>query len=47
MVFYSMVILVIEDDFKIGDYLCKGLCEFGYVVDFVCIGSDGLYMVLE
>lgn len=42
-----MVILVIEDDPKTGDYLKKGLRESGYVVDLARNGTDGLHMALE
>ena len=37
-----MRILVVEDDFKTGAFLDKGLRENGYIVDLVRDGSDGL-----
>ena len=37
-----MKILVVEDEFKMGDYLRQGLTEAGYVVELARDGIDGL-----
>ena len=42
-----MRILIVEDEPKTGAYLCKGLCESGYVVDLARSGPDGLNLALE
>ena len=42
-----MRILVVEDEPKTGEYLCKGLTESGFVVDLARTGSDGLHMANE
>jgi DNA-binding response OmpR family regulator len=42
-----MKILVIEDSVKMAEYLRKGLCEEGYVVDVANSGIDGLHMAIE
>lgn len=39
-----MRILLIEDDARISDYLQRGLKEFGFVIDCVHDGADGLHM---
>ena len=39
-----MKILIIEDETKTGDYLCKGLGENGFVVDLATNGDDGLHL---
>lgn len=39
-----MRLLVIEDETRISDYLCKGLTEGGYVVDAAADGIDGLHL---
>lgn len=41
-----MRILVIEDETKITDYLCKGLTESGFVVDVANSGVDGAHLAL-
>ncbi|MEI6412674.1 MAG: heavy metal response regulator transcription factor [Pseudomonadota bacterium] len=38
-----MKILIVEDEPKTGDYLKQGLTEAGFVVDWVCSGTDGLH----
>ncbi|EJL88739.1 heavy metal response regulator [Herbaspirillum sp. CF444] len=38
-----MHILLVEDELKSGDYLCRGLRESGFVVDWVQTGVDGLH----
>lgn len=43
VLFFIMWLFIVEDELKVGDYLFKGLMEFGFVVDFVCIGFDGLF----
>lgn len=42
-----MKILLIEDNKKTSDWLCKGLREAGYIVDSVSDGRDGLHLSLE
>ena len=37
-----MKVLIIEDETKTGDYLCKGLSEHGFIVDLETNGQDGL-----
>ena len=41
-----MKILVVEDEFKTGDYLRQGLSEAGFVVDLARDGRDGLHQAL-
>lgn len=38
-----MRILIVEDESKTADYLCKGLRENGFVVDIAIDGEDGLF----
>jgi len=38
---------VIEDEPKLGDYLCKGLSESGFTVDIARTGIDGRNMAIE
>jgi two-component system copper resistance phosphate regulon response regulator CusR len=40
-------ILVIEDEPKLGDYLCKGLSESGFTVDLARTGTEGRTMALD
>lgn len=42
-----MKILVIEDEFKLAEYLRKGLTEEGFVVDVANNGIDGLHLAVE
>lgn len=42
-----MKILVVEDEIKLADYLCKGLTEEGFVVDVAHNGIDGLHLASE
>ncbi|MBN8507047.1 MAG: heavy metal response regulator transcription factor [Burkholderiales bacterium] len=42
-----MRLLVIEDEFKLAAYLCKGLTEEGFVVDVAHNGVDGLHLAME
>ena len=42
-----MRVLVVEDEPKTGDYLCKGLTESGFVVDLARSGTEGLHMATE
>lgn len=42
-----MRLLVIEDEFKLAEYLRKGLTEEGYVVDVAYNGVDGLHLAME
>ncbi|MGH8620228.1 MAG: heavy metal response regulator transcription factor [Burkholderiales bacterium] len=39
-----MRILVVEDEAKTSDYLCKGLTENGFVVNLARNGADGGYL---
>lgn len=41
-----MKLLVVEDEVKIGDYLCQGLTESGFVVDLARTGLDGHHLAL-
>ena len=41
-----MRILVVEDEPKTGDYLCKGLTESGFVVDLARDGADGQHLAI-
>ena len=41
-----MRILTIEDEKKMGGYLCQGLTENGYVVDLARDGVDGQHLAL-
>lgn len=43
----AMRLLVIEDEKRLAEYLCKGLGENGYVVDMAHSGVDGLHLALE
>jgi two-component system copper resistance phosphate regulon response regulator CusR len=38
-----MRVLIVEDDAKTAAYLCKGLCEEGFIVDIAATGGDGLF----
>lgn len=42
-----MRVLVVEDEPKTGDYLCKGLTESGFIVDLARTGTEGLHMATE
>lgn len=42
-----MRILVVEDEVKTADYLCKGLTESGYRVEVALNGLDGQHLVQE
>ena len=37
-----MRILLVEDEVKIADFICKGLSEQGYAVDLACDGEQAL-----
>ena len=39
-----MKILIVEDEFKTGEYLKKGLQEAGFSVDLARDGADGLHL---
>ncbi|SFJ15526.1 two component heavy metal response transcriptional regulator, winged helix family [Pseudomonas guineae] len=43
----KMRILVVEDEVKTADYLCKGLSESGYRVEVALNGLDGQHLVQE
>ncbi|MDP1783568.1 heavy metal response regulator transcription factor [Hydrogenophaga sp.] len=42
-----MKILIVEDERKTGEYLCMGLREAGYAVEWLSNGVDGLHQALE
>ncbi|WP_339082165.1 heavy metal response regulator transcription factor [Pseudomonas sp. TMP9] len=42
-----MRILLVEDEVKTADYLCKGLSESGYRVEVALNGLDGQHLVQE
>ena len=42
-----MKILIVEDELKTADYLCKGLTEQGCAVDVAHNGTDGQHLALE
>src|SRR5205814_2966622 len=42
-----MRLLVIEDEFKLADYLHKGLSENGYVIDVARDGIEGRRLAVE
>lgn len=39
-----MRVLVVEDEAKTSDYLCKGLTENGFIVNLARTGTDGGYL---
>ena len=41
-----MVMLIVEDEIKTGDYQGQGLSEAGFVVDLARDGVDGLHLAL-
>lgn len=41
-----MKILVVEDEVKIGEYLCKGLTEAGFIVDLAGSGMTGYHLAM-
>ncbi|MDE2435738.1 MAG: response regulator, partial [Sphingomonadales bacterium] len=43
----SQKILVIEDDRRTADFLCKGLSDAGYVADRAADGRDGLFLATD
>jgi two-component system copper resistance phosphate regulon response regulator CusR len=42
-----MKILIVEDELKMADYLCKGLTEQGCAVDVAHNGVDGQHLALQ
>ena len=42
-----MKVLVIEDEYKLGEYLRKGLSEQGFVVEVARDGVDGRHLAVE
>ena len=42
-----MRILIVEDEQKMADYLCKGLTEQGCTVDLAANGIDGQYLAMS
>lgn len=43
----SQKILIIEDDQRTADFLCKGLSDAGYVADRAADGRDGLFLATD
>ncbi|BFT81571.1 MULTISPECIES: copper/silver response regulator transcription factor [Enterobacter] len=41
-----MKILIVEDEMKTGEYLCKGLTEAGFVVDHADNGLNGYHLAM-
>jgi len=41
-----MRLLIVEDESKIGEYLCQGLTEAGFVVDLARNGLDGHHLAM-
>lgn len=41
-----MKILVVEDEVKTGEYLCKGLTEAGFIVDLAGSGMTGCHLAM-
>jgi len=41
-----MRLLIVEDEKKIGDYLCQGLTESGFLVDLARNGLDGYHLAM-
>lgn len=41
-----MKILIVEDELKTGEYLCKGLTEAGFVVDLADNGLNGYHLAM-
>lgn len=42
-----MNVLYVEDEAKIADFVCSGLKEQGFVVDFCCDGNEGYFRAME
>jgi len=42
-----MKILIVEDEHKMAEYLCKGLTEQGCTVDLAANGIDGQHLAIE
>lgn len=42
-----MRVLIVEDERKLADYLCKGLSENSFVVDVARNGIDGQHLAME
>jgi len=42
-----MKVLVVEDEYKLGEYLRKGLSEHGFVVEVARDGIDGKHLAVE
>jgi two-component system, OmpR family, copper resistance phosphate regulon response regulator CusR len=42
-----MRVLIVEDERKLADYLCKGLSEHSFVVDVARNGIDGQHLAME
>ncbi|MFK8258437.1 copper/silver response regulator transcription factor [Erwinia sp. AnSW2-5] len=41
-----MKILIVEDELKTGEYLCKGLTEAGFIVDLADNGLNGYHLAM-
>jgi DNA-binding response OmpR family regulator len=44
---HPMHILYVEDEAKIADFVCAGLKEQGFVVDYCDNGNDGSLRALD
>ncbi len=42
-----MKILIVEDEHKMAEYLCKGLTEQGCTVDLAANGIDGQHLAIQ
>src|SRR5688572_3748157 len=42
-----MKVLIVDDETKTADYLCRGLTEQGYIVDVASNGIDGQHLALN
>ena len=42
-----MKILLVEDEVKLAEYLRKGLCDVGHIIDIAHNGLDGLHLAME
>lgn len=41
-----MKVLLVEDELKLGEYVKKGLCEAGFIVDHQLTGLDGYHAMM-
>jgi two-component system, OmpR family, copper resistance phosphate regulon response regulator CusR len=43
---HGVKVLIVEDEYKTGEYLKQGLSESGFVTDLACNGTDGLHLAM-